>query len=108
MAEYAPREMTPEWLASIREWVSAQLADSDDPGCIWSKLANMMDDLLAEVERLQAEVTAYENQLTDVENEVERLEGVVAGKDKRIEFLEGQGRLFPQQLWEYRKAARDA
>ena len=68
----------------------------------------LVPDLLAEVERLRAEVTAYENQLTDVENEVERLEGVVAERDKRIEFLEGQGRLFAQQLWEYRKAERDA
>ena len=53
MGDYVPREITPEWLASIQDWVTRQLADDDDPGHIWVKLAQMMADLLAEVERLR-------------------------------------------------------
>ena len=54
MGNYVPREMTPEWLASIRDWVARQFADDDDPGNVWVKLAEIMADLLAEVDRLKA------------------------------------------------------
>jgi len=57
---YEPRPLTEKWFGKIKTW-TAEIMSDDTPGSCWEATGQILADLCAEVERLQAKIRLMEN-----------------------------------------------